>query len=241
MCTVTFIPQNNFNFVLTSNRDEAPNRISLPPEVYILSNVKTLFPKDKVAGGSWIGAGENARVLCVLNGGFEKHKRKESYKLSRGVVVKDLLISKTIESSVDAYNFEDVEPFTLVIVDWNTELKLYELVWDGSKKHFANLPLKPKIWSSSTLYTKDMKEERLQWFSDFKSKNKLDSETLMKFHSKSNPCNQDYGIIMNRGFVKTTSVTQVVKEQNNISMSFTDLTSNTMTTKSIKTLQPTND
>ena len=241
MCTVTFIPQGNSDFVLTSNRDEAPNRISLPPEVYTLEHVKTLFPKDKVAGGSWIGASENARVLCVLNGGFEKHKRKDSYRLSRGVVVKDLLISEAVESSVDAYDLHDVEPFTLVIVDWNAELKLYELVWDGLKKHFTKLPLQPKIWSSSTLYNDVMKKERLQWFSDFKSEHKLNAEKLLEFHTNSDPCNQDYGIVMNRGFVKTTSVTQVVKADNTISMSFTDLVSNTMTKKSIKTLQAIND
>ena len=47
----------------------------------------------------------------------------------------------------------DIEPFTLVLVDWSNELETYELVWDGLIKHFNKLPQEPKIWSSSTLYT----------------------------------------------------------------------------------------
>jgi len=241
MCTVTFIPQDNSDFVLTSNRDEALNRVSLAPEIYDLGRAKVLFPKDKLAGGSWIGASEKNRVLCVLNGGFEKHERQQNYRISRGVVVRDLLISENIESSINAYNLDNVEPFTLVIVDWNIALRLYELVWDGSKKHLTHLPLKPMIWSSSTLYNKGMKEERLQWFSDFKSKHKLTSKALMQFHTHNDPSNQDYGVIMNRGFVKTTSITQVKKEQDMISMSFTDLDSKKTTTKSIKIAQPINE
>jgi uncharacterized protein with NRDE domain len=85
MCTVTLIPKGTNNFVLTSNRDEAPNRHTLSPDFYNIENTKLLFPKDEVAGGSWIGVSEKQRVLCILNGGFEKHERKATYRLSRGV------------------------------------------------------------------------------------------------------------------------------------------------------------
>ena len=50
-----------------------------------------LFPKDKTAGGSWIGVSDKNRVLCVLNGGFAFHQRQSFYRLSRGVVMRDLL------------------------------------------------------------------------------------------------------------------------------------------------------
>lgn len=55
MCTVTYIPQENNNFILTSNRDEAYGRKTLAPSFYTIDGVKMLFPKDAVAGGSWIG------------------------------------------------------------------------------------------------------------------------------------------------------------------------------------------
>ena len=171
MCTVTIFSKGNNDFVLTSNRDEAPNRTTLLPKFYEVSKTKLLFPKDKVAGGSWIGVSEKQRVLCVLNGGFKAHERKGSYRLSRGVVLKDLLVADNLDKVIKDYNFQGVEPFTLVIVEWNSKIEFKELVWDGENKHFSNLPLEPRIWSSSSLYNSEMKKERLQWCDDFKKEN----------------------------------------------------------------------
>ena len=203
MCTVTIVPLKNNDFVLTSNRDEAPNRTSVAPEFYQVDGTKLLYPKDELAGGTWIGISEKNRVVCVLNGAFERHERKPNYRLSRGVVAKDFMIADTIVETIETYNFENIEPFTIVLADWNTNLKFYELVWDGESKHFSELPLKPKIWSSSTLYNPNMRQERLQWFEDFKSENELDSKTLSNFHKTAGQGNNDYGVIMNRGFVKS--------------------------------------
>jgi len=76
MCTVSIFSKNNTDFVLTSNRDEAPNRTALKPEFYTLNNTKVLLPKDELSGGSWIGTSENNRAICLLNGGLYLHKRK---------------------------------------------------------------------------------------------------------------------------------------------------------------------
>jgi hypothetical protein len=158
-----------------------------------------------------------------LNGGFEIHNRKEKYRQSRGVVVKDLLSAKAIESAIASYNFNDIEPFTIVIADWNTQLSFYELVWDGTNVHFEKLPLETKMWSSSTLYTEEKKQARRKWFETFKSKHKLMSKTLLEFHKTAGKGNDDYGVIMNRGFVKTTSITQIEKTGELIEMRFSNL------------------
>jgi hypothetical protein len=223
MCTVTLIPKGTNNFVLTSNRDEAPNRHTLSPDFYNIENTKLLFPKDEVAGGSWIGVSEKQRVLCILNGGFEKHERKATYRLSRGVVMKDLLVCANLEQTIKAYDLEGVEPFTLVIVEWNSSMEFKELVWDGKKKHFSNLPLEPKIWSSSSLYNSSMKKERLQWFTDFKQEHELASRSIMEFHKTAGKGNEDYGVVMDRFFVKTTSITQIIKTKDIINMCFENL------------------
>lgn len=223
MCTVTLIPKGKNDFILTSNRDEAPNRISLPPSFYNYENTHLLYPKDVQSGGTWIGVSEKNRLVCVLNGGFEIHERQASYRKSRGVVTKDFMVADHIASYVETYFFDNIEPFTLVIVDWNDALKFYELVWDGTQKHFTKLPLESKIWSSSTLYSKNRRTERLQWFEDFKCKNELSSESLLKFHKTAGEGNEDYGLIMNRGFVKTTCITQVQKHHNTVEMCYENL------------------
>ncbi len=230
MCTVTIIPQENNGFVLTSSRDEAPDRVSLVPDFYSVDGTKLLFPKDKM-GGTWIGVSENKRLVCVLNGGFEKHNRKASYRMSRGIVAKDFMIAKNVLGTVEAYNLDDIEPFTLVIVDWNASLKFYELVWDGKTKHFKQLPLEPRVWSSSTLYNEKMKQERLLWFTVFKIDNVLKADSLLKFHKLAGNGNTDYGVVMNRGYVKTTSITQVEKLGDALNMRYENLDNKTVTTK----------
>jgi uncharacterized protein with NRDE domain len=158
MCTVTYLPLNNGNFILTSNRDETPLRKTLPPKKYEENNVELTYPKDALAGGTWIGTSNKNRLVCLLNGGFEKHQRKLPYKMSRGIIVKNILSVDNAVSYINDFDFDNIEPFTLVLVDWNINLTTYELIWDGSKKHFTKLAQKPKIWSSSTLYTEEMKE-----------------------------------------------------------------------------------
>ena len=241
MCTVTIIPKGKNDFILTSNRDEAPNRTSLSPEIYSVKNTTMLFPKDELAGGTWIGVSEKNRLICLLNGGFICHERKAEYRMSRGVVVNDLLASDDVVSCIEDYNLDNVEPFTLVIADWNTNLKFYELVWDSTEKHFSELPLAPKIWSSSTLYNDAMKQERLQWFESFKTENELDASALLNFHKTAGHDNQDYGVIMDRHYVKTTSITQVEKKEDMVNMKFHDLQSNTVSIKTLKLQQIVNE
>ena len=241
MCTVTLFPVGKSNFVLTSNRDEAPNRVSLPPDIYDVSGIRMMFPKDKLAGGSWIGVSDKKRVLCVLNGGFTRHSRKDKYRLSRGVVMKDLLTCNDIEKAVTKYELQDIEPFTLVIIDWVEDLRFFELVWDGDNKHFQELPLAPKIWSSSTLYNDKMKNERQQWFADFLSANILSDEHVLDFHQDTQKDNTEYGIVMDRLFVKTTSITQVVKQEQTVSMNFNNLQEATKSLHHFELLQEINE
>jgi hypothetical protein len=120
-------------------------------------------------------------------------------------------------------------------------LKFYELVWDGTKKHVSELPLKPKIWSSSTLYNQTMKDERNQWFETFKKEHDLNSETLLTFHKTAGKNNDDYGVIMDRGFVKTTSITQVDKTADSIEMTYENLINQTVTKRQFMLTQIVND
>jgi len=241
MCTVTIIPKGAIDFIITSNRDEAPNRVSLKPDFYSFQNTKMLFPKDELSQGTWIGLSNKNRMLCVLNGGFVFHQRKSSYRLSRGIVVKELLASDNIIKAIDNYDFNNIEPFTLVIADWNYDLKFMELVWDGKQKHFKNLNKEPKIWSSSTLYSEEMKNERLSWFENFKSENVLNSESLLEFHHSAGKGNEDYGVIMNRGFVKTTSITQIEKTGDLVTMRYDNLKQSDLLTTQIRISEVVNE
>jgi len=225
MCTVTIFYKGNNDFVLTFNRDEAPNRKFIPPKLYNENSTAMLFPKDELAGGTWIGVSEKNRLICLLNGGFVKHHRKDSYQYSRGVIVKNLLASNDVVTSIENYDFSNVEPFTIVIADWNKNLKYFELVWDGKEAHFRKLPLETMIWSSSTLYSDEMKLKRQEWFDTFKNENELTSKSILDFHSTEID-NKNFGIVMDRGLVKTTSITQVEKVNDALTMNYFDLQQN---------------
>ncbi len=229
MCTVTLLATSEKDFILTSNRDEAEVRKTIPPKIYKEGEVKLLFPKDAVAGGTWIGVSERNRLICLLNGGFETHVRKEQYRLSRGVVVKNLLLAEKVVEEIENYDFLDIEPFTTIIVDWNKGQKFFEFVWDGNRKHLKELQLKTHLWSSSPLYTSEMKNLRQAWFSEFQKKSKKPAEDeLWDFHHTGGKGDKNVDLIMDRGFIKTKSITQVVKTGSLIEMTYEDLQTRTI-------------
>lgn len=224
MCTVTFFPKPYNGFILTSNRDEAPGRNTFSPEIYNEDGVKLLYPKDALAGGTWIGISDKKRAITLMNGGFVAHARKPSYKKSRGVVVKDFLKTVNLKIEVENYNFEDIEPFTAIIVEWKNDVQLFQLVWDGLNIHFSEEPLGPRIWSSSPLYPADLKKKRELWFSGFLSKNISPSEKeILEFHKTAGEGDRYSNLIMDRGVVKTKSITQIIRINDAVEMYYEDL------------------
>ncbi|MFT5249258.1 MAG: hypothetical protein ACI93P_000983 [bacterium] len=224
MCTVSFIPKANGDFILTSNRDESPNRSTILPGFYQLNDTRLLFPKDEIAGGTWIGASDEKRLICLLNGGFEAHIPKDVYRLSRGVIVKNLLTVKDALAEIDLIDLSDIEPFTIILVEFSKGLKLYELVWDGENKCFSEKELKPIIWSSSLLYSKEIKFKREKWFSEFIKNNvNPNQNNILSFHKNAGEGIEKSNIVMNRGFVRTKSITLFEKAGNIELMRYEDL------------------
>ena len=230
MCTVTYLPLGNNNFILTSSRDETPLRKTIHPQKYIENGVELTYPKDELAGGTWVGLSSEKRLVCLLNGGFETHLRKDFYKMSRGIIVKNILYAIDGVAYVNNFDFKDIEPFTLVLVDWKDGLEVYELVWDGLEKHFNKLPQEPKIWSSSTLYTQEMKQLRKEWFSNFLKENiKFDEDKIVKFHKNEKLGTPETSIKMKRTFVETVSITSIIKTTSEIKMDYIDFVNDSKT------------
>ncbi|WP_420552264.1 NRDE family protein [Tenacibaculum aiptasiae] len=221
MCTVTYLPLGNNDFILTSNRDEDPKRRTIPPKEYNEDGIKLKYPKDELAGGTWIGLSEKNRLICLLNGGFTKHVRAASYKMSRGIIVKELLKVNNPVEIINQFDFNGIEPFTIVLVDWEKTLNAYELVWDGEEKHFQKLGDQPKIWSSSTLYDEGMKQLRKNWFADWLKENtEISQENIVAFHQDDTRGEEGVSLKMKRSRVETVSTTSVKKEKNHVTMDY---------------------
>ena len=221
MCTVTYLPLGNNDFMLTSNRDEDPKRKTISPKIYVEDGLQLTYPKDELAGGTWIGVSEKKRLICLLNGGFTKHQRAESYRMSRGVIVKQLLKVDNPVEIINHFDFEGIEPFTIILVDWATELKAYELVWDVKGKHFKELDDEPKIWSSATLYDEEMKQLRKEWFADWLKEHSVYKQSdIIAFHQDETKGTPETSIKMKRSYVETVSTTSVIKKGDEVIMGY---------------------
>jgi Transport and Golgi organisation 2 len=230
MCTVSFVATNG-KTIITSNRDEKVIRPSaIAPKNYSINNKNIIFPKDPKAGGTWFAVDESGTILVLLNGANEKHKVTLPYRKSRGLIVLDMISSLSPKDFWQEINLDNIEPFTLVLFQDN---ELYQLRWNGINKESIVLDTaKNHVWSSVTLYPKEIRENRADWFHSFLSRsfgtNAILSETeMLHFHRHTEKDNQENGLIINRNDeLKTLSITQSVTEMNKVAILHYDLIAN---------------
>ena len=211
MCTVTYIPQGNNHFALTSNRDENQSRATSEVTTILKGRDHIMFPVDPVSGGSWIAASASQRVACVLNGAFDKHKHRPPYKRSRGLVLLDYFEWYDYAAFTSGYEFDGIEPFTMVIYEAN---RLLELRWDQKEYLTTELEVnQPHIWSSSTLYDQEVRSKRVVWFEEWlQSTNNPQIDDQFDFHQNGGEKDPYNGLVMNReGKVQTVSITGIHK------------------------------
>ncbi|MFK5879069.1 MAG: NRDE family protein [Flavobacteriaceae bacterium] len=225
MCTVTYLPSGENEFILTSSRDVPfARKRADSPKTYMEDGVKITYPKDGDAGGSWIGTSSKNRLICLLNGGYKYHASKKSYRKSRGIIVKDLLKANEISEALTQIDLDDIEPFTLVIVDWNDGLELFEFVWAGEKKHLINIPQLPHIWSSSTLYDDATKKLRQDWFQNWNSKNhNYSKDQIINFHKTAGVGNSEIDVLMKREKGGTVSITSISRKKDKLHLIYEDM------------------
>lgn len=232
MCTVSFVFSNG-KAILTHNRDEKVARPSaIEPQKYTINNKSIYFPKDQKAGGTWYAVAENGTVLVLLNGADEKHQLKPSYRKSRGLIVLDLISSNSPIHEWNSIDLTGIEPFTIVLFQ---DEKLFQLRWNEIEKSVVNLDVNQShIWSSSTLYPKEIREYRTELFQNFITSNEISPEKLFQFHRYTKEDDSENGLIINRNDeMKTLSITQTVIQENKVVLSYHDLQNQEEFTNSI--------
>ena len=218
MCTLTFI-NNKEGITITSNRDEHINRgDSRFPESTETNTQKIIFPKDPQAGGTWIAASSNQRVLVLLNGAFQKHKHKPPYRLSRGIVVLDAFQFNSLNDFQKEYSLKNIEPFTLVHFDLQKKI-IEEVRWNAQETSYTTVDFnQPHIWSSATLYTPEIIKKRETWFHEWLEKPQLNAQDMMNFHHFGGGKTNSSTIKMQRNTVlKTVSISQIQTSSNRLS------------------------
>jgi uncharacterized protein with NRDE domain len=224
MCTVTYIPTNE-GFILTSNRDEKVHRPTIKPAFYEHPSGKILYPKDVIAGGTWI-ATNSRRTACLLNGAFEKHTKQSIYSKSRGQVLLESFDYDNLAFFVENCNLLDVEPFTLLLIDTKNHFSFVELVWDGTKKHISEVnQYTQKIWSSATLYSQEDRILRNNWFDTWLLENQDSTDfKILEFHKYKHSDNLKNNILAEKNQeLKTVSISQFQKNSATSKFNYLDL------------------
>jgi Transport and Golgi organisation 2 len=230
MCTVTYLPKQD-GYFLTSNRDEKSTRKkAILPKIYNSNNQKFIFPKDADAGGTWIVLKENNDALCLLNGAFENFEDKGNYTISRGKILLDIAGNENMLATFNKIDLKTTAPFTLIMIQ---EQSLVECRWDGEKKHIKKLESNQAyIWSSATLYDKNMQVKREMWFEKFLAeKINFMQDDVISFHKNTGEEDIENDLVMNRNNqLFTVSVTSISVKENDAHMYYNDIINNDSTT-----------
>ena len=222
MCTVSFVPVGN-KTIITSNRDEKIVRpAALLPQKIETSNGLLYYPVDAKAGGTWFIANDRGDVGVLLNGAYEKHVPKESYRQSRGSILPALFTADNPLDTLDDFNFEGIENCTLVLF---VDGELNECIWDGTNATLTKLDeTKRYIWSSVTLYNQEMIAARRQWFKEFITENPNPTqEEMIHFHTNTGKGNDLFGLKMNRdNAMLTVSITSIAVDEEASQLEYID-------------------
>ena len=111
MCSLILLWRavDNYDIVLGMNRDESAMRASDPP-AFVDGSPPVVVPRDRQAGGAWIGASGNGLVMALSN----RRGRTSTTARSRGLLLLEALKSPTIpaadiflqrETQAHEYNF----------------------------------------------------------------------------------------------------------------------------------------
>lgn len=229
MCVLTYLPTKDNGFIFTSNRDEKTTREpAIPPRKYETGGRYMFYPKDPQSNGTWIG-GCYTHTLCLLNGGLNPHIPTPPYRQSRGKVILDFYQFLDEEKFINNYQFEGMEPFTLVVINRHNNLNYNEICWTGKEAlNTIRSRAEPRIWSSVTLYSPQIIREREQWFCDFLQKQPAyTAEDVLRFHHTGGNGDLRNNIKMNRDeILKTLSITQFQVNNGEFLVNYEDLQKN---------------
>jgi hypothetical protein len=239
MCTVSYIPLKE-GFILTSSRDEATVRPTLKPQIYINNNSSLVYPKDLIAGGTWIAANSKKQIACLLNGAFQNHTKQAAYSKSRGRVLLDSFNFPSHAEFMSEINLVNVEPFTLLLINYGIEPGFNQMIWDGEKKNIQRIDQKvPAIWSSATLYSDDERELRKIWFNKWLTgNNDFEDSNILDFHSANHSDFERVNILMKReNDLQTLSISQFRISGKSETFNYHDLGDNSLSSINLSDLK----
>lgn len=213
MCIVSLL-KNGTDFILTHNRDENIHRKSSKElQTTTIQSSTIQFPEDIKSNGTWICSSKKY-VVALLNGAFYNHTKKENYRTSRGKLIFELFCFHSIADFVNTYNFQGIEPFTMLAIDVQENTSQI-IIWNEIEiTTLSGNTEKGIVLLSSTLYSDSQKSVLKNNFST-QVNNEFNHKTLFNWHYKNR-------MKKNKIFIdiQTVSITQIIKRNNEINVTY---------------------
>lgn len=223
MCTATYVKDPNNRIIFTTNRDEHAARPTQAPAIHMVNDQKLLFPRDELAGGSWVAVNQKGWIACMMNGAEgEQEWLGTTAKKSRGQVLLDSFQANNALEFFAKGAFEEAHPFTLILIQ-PTDPLIYTLHWNGTKKWLESFDASEQhIWSAYTLYPEEQRKARSEAFQSWKkNEHNHTAEAVFQLH---NSAKENGGLLLqDSGKVDTVSITQTVVDSTQSSMRYFDI------------------
>jgi len=211
VCTLSWLPQPS-GYFLCFNRDERRSRApGAPPSRHLADGVRFAAPIDGDFGGTWIGVNETGLSVSLLNRYEDSPIDPAGGTVSRGLLVKGLLSSPSLDELARRLGGEDLgryQPFTLCAAAPDLPLAIYD--WTGERLLASAHPAAGLVRTSSGADQREAELIRARVWSELApSGAAIAAETLADFHRSHRPEKGPFSVCMHRVEARTQSLTTV--------------------------------
>lgn len=218
MCTIAWLPRAD-GFTLWHSRDERRSRgVALPPLVEHAKGIGWISPRDSDSGGTWVGVNNAGVSVGIANLFVDGRPVPPGRKISRGLLVEQLLDSPSllqVERRVRAFDLEPFEPFTLIALE--AKQHPFILRWDRSSPRVIE-PLGPHLLVTSAGGSRTIEERRIQLFAT--GDQGLTAETIEQLY-RAPPDSALASVCVHHPEVMTVSLTRIEVGDRLVSLTYT--------------------
>jgi hypothetical protein len=219
MCTLAWLPRTD-GLSLWHSRDERRTRgWAVPPMVEHGNHVAWISPRDSDSGGTWVGVNTFGVVVGIANLFVAGEPVPPARKVSRGLLVQQLLDSPStlqVERRMRAMDLLSFEPFTLVSVETGAPPLI--LRWDRSMLSRIQ-PLGTALLVTSAGGNQDIEQARLRLF-ESEGAAKLTPARVEELY-RAPPGGNDSSVCVHRAEVSTVSLTKIEVTPSHVFLTYT--------------------
>lgn len=219
MCTLTIFPQLQ-GFVVTMNRDEVRHRQEAGLKQSQTDDVSFVYPVDAEAGGSWIGMNDQGVAMALLN---RYQAPTINNAKTRGAIIPSILPHSPVRAvealkSLDpsAYN-----PFDCLLV---TPQGCFHYSWNRDTVNWRQCDVDGGfMMTSSSERWHEVRDYREKQFNQWRGQGAgVDASAISQFHLAQNKTMASSATLVNREFVHTKSVVQIVVDNRAVTLDYFD-------------------